>query len=250
MIRTILVLIFIFIFLILGIPVLGVEWIIHRYNPKMADISQLRIVQWAFRVVLFICGTKVTVIGEENVPRDEAVLYIGNHKSFFDIVITYTRCPRLTGYISKNSMAKVPLFSIWMKRLHCLFLDREDVKKALKTILQGIDNIKNDISMCIFPEGTRNKTEELLLPFKEGSFKMAEKTGCAIIPMAITNSAEILENHFPFIKATHVILEYGKPIYLEALDKETKKKIGAHCQGIVLDMLKKNEELITPNHIM
>ena len=244
MIRVLLALIFIIVFLIISLPVLGVEWIIHKYKPYAADISQLRIVQWAFRVLLFISGTKLTVIGEENVPKDEAVLYIGNHKSFFDIVITYARCPRLTGYVSKDSMAKVPVFSIWMKRLHCLFLNREDVKEALKTILVGIDNIKNGISMCIFPEGTRNKTQERMLPFKEGSFKMAEKTGCAIVPMAITNSAEILENHFPKIKATHVILEYGKPIYPNELDKETKRKIGVHCQEIILDMLKKNEKLI------
>ncbi|MBO5069026.1 MAG: 1-acyl-sn-glycerol-3-phosphate acyltransferase [Roseburia sp.] len=244
MIRVLLALIFIIVFLIISLPVLGVEWIIHKYKPYAADISQLRIVQWAFRVLLFISGTKLTVIGEENVPKDEAVLYIGNHKSFFDIVITYARCPRLTGYVSKDSMAKVPVFSIWMKRLHCLFLNREDVKEALKTILVGIDNIKNGISMCIFPEGTRNKTQERMLPFKEGSFKMAEKTGCAIVPMAITNSAEILENHFPKIKATHVILEYGKPIYPNELDKETKRKIGVHCQAIILDMLKKNEKLI------
>lgn len=244
MIRVLIVLIFIVIFLILSLPILGVEWILHKYKPYAADISQLRIVQWAFRVVLFLSGTRLTVIGEENVPKDEAVLYICNHKSFFDIVITYARCPRLTGYVSKDSMAKVPVFSIWMKRLHCLFLDREDVKKALKTILVGIDHIKNGISMCIFPEGTRNKTDERMLPFKEGSFKMAEKTGCAIIPMAITNSAEILENHFPRIKATHVILEYGKPIYPNELDKETRKKIGAHCQEIVMGMLEKNKKLI------
>ena len=63
-------------------------------------------VQWAFRVILFICGTKVTVIGEENVPKDQAVLYIGNHRSYFDIIITYARCPRLTGYIAKKDMEK------------------------------------------------------------------------------------------------------------------------------------------------
>ena len=219
------------------------KWIISKFNRKAADISQLRMVQWAFRVILFICGTKVTVIGEENVPKDEAVLYIGNHKSYFDIIITYARCPGLTGYVAKNDMAKVPLLSLWMKRLYCLFINRDDVKEALKTILAGIDHIKNGISMCIFPEGTRNKTDDLMLPFKEGSFKMAEKTGCAIVPMAITGSADILENHFPKVKATHVILEYGKPIYPNELDKETKKKIGAHCQGVIEEMLVKNEKL-------
>lgn len=244
MLRTILALLFIVLFLIVGIPILAVEWIISKFNPYAADISQLRIVQWAFRVILFIAGTKVTVIGEENIPADEAVLYIGNHKSFFDIVITYARCKRLTGYVSKLSMKKVPLLSIWMVRLHCLFLNRDDIKEGLKTILAGIENIKNGISMCIFPEGTRNTTDELMLPFKEGSFKMAEKTGCAIIPMAITNSAEIFENHLPRLKRTHVILEYGKPIYPNELDKETRKKLGAHCQGVIQEMLEKNANMI------
>lgn len=139
-------------------------------------------VQWAFNVILFICGTKITVIGEEHVPTDVPVLYIGNHRSYFDIIITYARCPRLTGYVAKDNMEKVPLLRVWMRRLHCLFINRENVKEALKTILAGIDNIKNGISMCIFPEGTRNKSDEQMLPFKEGSFKMAEKTGCPIIP--------------------------------------------------------------------
>lgn len=244
MIRIFLALLFAVLFLIFDIPILGIEWIIGKFNPHAADLSQLRMVQWAFRVILFICGTKLTVIGEENVPKDEPVLYIGNHKSYFDIIITYARCPRLTGYVAKNNMEKVPLLSAWMKRLHCLFINREDVKEALKTILTGIDNIKNGISMCIFPEGTRNKTDELMLPFKEGSFKMAEKTGCAIIPMAINNSAEILENHFPKVKKTHVVLEYGKPIYPNELDKETKRRLGAHCREIIAEMLEKNAPLV------
>ena len=244
MIRLILTLLFVILYLIIGIPVLGVEWIIAKYNKKAADLSQLRMVQWAFRVILFICGTKVTVIGEENVPKDQAVLYIGNHKSYFDIIITYARCPGLTGYVAKKDMEKVPLLRTWMRRLHCLFIDRENVKEALKTILAGIDNVKNGISMCIFPEGTRNKTDDLMLPFKEGSFKMAEKTGCLIVPMAISGSADILEAHFPKVKPVHVIVEYGKPIDPKSLDKDTRKKLGSHCQGVIAEMLEKNNPQI------
>ena len=73
MIRLILALLFAILYLIIGIPVLGVEWIIAKFNKQAADLGQLRMVQWAFRVILFICGTKVTVIGEENVPKDQAV---------------------------------------------------------------------------------------------------------------------------------------------------------------------------------
>ena len=244
MIRFLIVATFVILFLILSIPVFLIEWVIGKFNPRARDISALRIVQGAFKIVAFLSGVKLTVIGEEHVPKDQAVLYIGNHRSYFDIIITYAKCPRLTGYISKKEMEKVPLLRMWMRRLHCLFIDRKDVKEALKTILAGIDNVKNGISMCIFPEGTRNKTDELMLPFKEGSFKIAEKSGCPIIPMAITNSADVLEAHMPRVKKTHVILEYGKPIYPNELDKETKKKLGAYCQNMIAEMLVKNQELV------
>ena len=244
MIRFILVCIVVIAYLVLTIPVLLVEWIIGKFSPMTKDISSLRMVQAIFKFILWITGAKVTVIGEENVPKDQAVLYIGNHRSYFDIIITYARCPRLTGYIAKKDMEKVPLLRTWMRRLHCLFIDRENVKEALKTILAGIDNVKNGISMCIFPEGTRNKTDDLMLPFKEGSFKIAEKSGCPIIPMAITNSADVLEAHMPRVKKAHVIVEYGKPIYPNELDKEQKKKIGAYCQNVIAEMLEKNKSMI------
>ena len=244
MIRSLLIVILIVAFLILSIPILIVEWIIGKFNPYARDISSLRIVQFMFKLILFVAGTKVTVIGEDRIPKDTPVLYVGNHRSYFDVVLTYARCPGLTGYVAKDSMKKIPLLSSWMKRLHCLFLNRSDIKEGLKTILQGIDQMKNGVSMCIFPEGTRNKTDDLMLPFKEGSFKIAEKSGCPIIPMAITNSADILEAHMPRVKKTHVIVEYGTPIYPNELDKEQKKKIGAYCQNVIAEMLEKNNSII------
>ncbi len=243
MIRLILVCIVLFGFLIIGIPLLFIEWVIGKFNREFKDYSSLRLVQGAFKMILFMAGVKLTVIGEEHVPKDQAVLYVGNHRSYFDVVMTYARCPRLTGYVAKIEMLRYPLLRSWMKNLYCLFLDRKDLKAGLKTILQGIDYIKNGISICIFPEGTRNHHDELL-PFKEGSLKMAEKTGCPIIPMAITNSAEILEDHMPFIHSCHVILEYGEPILVSELSKEERKFLGAYTQQKVQEMLDKNKSLI------
>ena len=243
MIRFILVCIVVIGYLILSIPILLVEWIIGRFSPEKKDISSLRIIQAVFRFILKITGAKITVIGEENVPKDKAVLYVGNHRSYFDVVMTYARCPRLTGYVAKIEMLRYPLLRDWMKNLYCLFLDRDDIKAGLKTILKGIEYIKNGISICIFPEGTRNHHDELL-PFKEGSMKMAEKTGCPIIPMAITNSAEIFEDHIPFIHRCHVILEYGEPILVSELSKEEKKFLGAYTQQKIQTMLDKNKALL------
>ena len=213
MIRFICIVIFLILFLILTIPILIVEWVLQKISPYACDISSLRIVQWGFKVILKIAGTEATVIGEENIP-DEPVLFIGNHRSYFDILLTYSRCRRLTGYIAKKEMERYLTLTSWMKRVHCLFLNRKDPKQGLKTILQAIDDIKNGISICVFPEGTRNTGEELsMLPFRDGALKIATKTGCAVIPISMNNTAEIFENHFPKVKKTHVVIEYGKPIY-------------------------------------
>lgn len=233
MIRFLIVALFVILFLILSIPLLIAEWIIGRFNPALKDKSSLAIVNWAFRQVLRLAGTRVIVLGEENVPKDTAVLYVGNHRSYFDIVMTYVRVPRPTGYIAKKEMLKWPLLTNWMRNLHCLFLDRDDIKQGLKTILAGVEKVKNGISICIFPEGTRNKVPDTFLPFHEGSFKIAEKGNVPVVPMSIVNSAAIFEDHMPKIKPATVIIEYCRPIYINELDKETRKKLGSYVSGII-----------------
>ena len=118
MIRFICVCIVVIGYLILSIPILLVEWVIGKFNKRAKDISSLRIIQAVFRFILKITGADITVKGHENVPADTAVLYIGNHRSFFDILLTYVLCPNVTGYVAKKEMESIPLLSIWMRYLH------------------------------------------------------------------------------------------------------------------------------------
>ena len=242
--RLIIILLFVVLFLIISLPIQFVEWIIGKLNPDLKTRSSLAIVNWAFRVIIFFAGTKVTVIGEENVPTDRAVLYIPNHRSYFDIVLTYVRVPRPTGYIAKKEMERIPSLSQWMRNLHCLFLDREHIKEGLKTILTAIEKIKSGISICIFPEGTRNTESDELLPFHDGSFKIAEKSGCPIIPVTINNSAAVFEDHLPWIRKAHVIIEYGSPIEVSQLSKEEKRNLSQTVRTIISETYKKNKELV------
>lgn len=237
MIRLLLVAIFVFLFLILSIPLLIVEYFVGKRNMEVKNKSSLAIVNWAFRCVLFLSGVSVTAIGEENIPQDEAVLYIGNHRSYFDIIMTYVRVPRPTGYIAKIGMIKVPLLSHWMKNLHCLFLDRQDIKQGMKTILTAVEKVKSGISICIFPEGSRSTEPDAFLPFHGGSFKIAEKSGCPIIPVAMHRTADIFENHFPRMKKTQVTVEFGEPVPTAGLSKEEKKELSRKVREIIRIML-------------
>lgn len=244
MIRIFLASSFVILFLIFSTPLLIFEYFLGKRNPDAKNKSSLAIVSWAFRCVLFISGVSVTVLGEENVPQDTPVLYIGNHRSYFDIVMTYVRVPRPTGYIAKIGMLKVPLLSNWMKNLHCLFLDRQDIKQGMRTILDAVEKVNSGISICIFPEGSRSTEPDVFLPFRGGSFKIAEKSGCPIIPISINNADQIWEAHLPKIKKTHVVIEYGKPIYTKDLDREQKRHIDETVQGIIKEMYFKNKELV------
>jgi 1-acyl-sn-glycerol-3-phosphate acyltransferase len=133
-----------------------------------------------------------------------------------------------------------------MRRLHCLFIDRDDMKQSMKVILTAIDHIKNGISIFIFPEGTRNREQEdsaNVLTFKDGSFKIAQKTGCKIVPVAITGTAEIFENHFPWVKPSRVVIEYGKPVTYKDLDPADQKHVGAYFQNEIHQMLESHKKL-------
>lgn len=241
--RLILIVLFLLIFFIISIPLFIIEYIIGKFNRRAQVASSQRIVVAAFHVVLFLAGVKRTVIGVENIPRDEPVLYIANHRSYFDVPISYVSLPTLTGYMAKKEIRRIPFLRTWMYFLQCLFLDRDDIRQGMKTILQAIEQIKAGYSVFISPEGTRNHGKEML-PFKEGSFKVAEKTGCAIIPVALTNTDEIFENHSPWVKSAKVVIEFGKPIYPNQLDKEERKHLGSYVQNIIKEMLDKNASLV------
>ena len=245
MIRFILVILTAFLYLILSIPVLLVLLLIRKKKPEVCDKVSRSLIRWIFRVILFFSGTKITVKGQENIPKDRAVLYIGNHRSYFDILVTYTTVPGSCGFVAKKELSRIPLLKNWMELIHCLFLDRSDIKQGLQMILSGCEEIKSGTSICIFPEGTRNRNQDELdmLPFHEGSFKIATKTKCPVIPIAISNSADIFEAHFPKIKPAKVVVEYGKPIYPDELSKEDKKHIGEYTQNIIHEMLVKNKPL-------
>lgn len=243
MIRLILALLFVVIFLIVSLPIQLVLLIVGKFNPWAKKTASLAIVSWAFNVIIFISGIKRTVIGEENVPKDQPVLYVGNHNSIFDIVLAYPRVPSPTGFIAKKEILKVPLLNIWMIYLDCLFLDRKDIRKGLEMILTAIDKVKNGISIFIYPEGTRNKTEKPLQDFHKGSFKIAQKSGCPIIPVVINHSRDIFEAHLPFIKSTKVVIEYCKPIIMSELSKEDQKNIDNYVKKIMEETYIRNESL-------
>lgn len=244
MLRFIIIFIFLMLYLILTIPIIIIEFIINKFNPKLRRRTSNAIVKWGLGVCVFLAGTKVTTIGLENIPKDQAVLFVGNHRSYFDIHLLAIHAPGPISFLAKKEMLRYPLLSHWMKLIDCTFIDRSDIKQGLKVILKNIELLKEGVSVSVFPEGTRNKTEETLLPFHDGSFKMAEKSKCPIVVVTYNNTRNIFESHMPRIEKQHVIMEFSKPFYISELDPEDRRHIGRYVSNILIENYEKNKELV------
>lgn len=239
--RSILVLGFLFLFLVVMIPVHLILLIIGKFNPELRYRIGNAIVYYAFRWELFQTQADIEVKGIENIP-DEPVLFVSNHRSYYDILVIHTTSGKRPGFVAKKEMESFPLLNWWMKNICCLFLDRKDLRSGVQMIKNGAELINRGHSMVICPEGTRNQGKEML-PFREGSVKMAEKANCAVVPVTLIDTDQLLEARPGFdIRKAHVKVIYGKPIYLNELSREEKKKAGAFIQGIIAQTIEQERQ--------
>lgn len=241
--RTIIIMFLYLVISILSLPMYLIEAIIRLIDKRAAARLAQMIVKAVFNLVMFLSGCKKTILGLEHIPKDVPVMYAANHRSFYDIILAYATVPTQTAFISKMEIKKMPCVAQWMYFLNCLFMDRSDVKQNLSVILEAISLVKDGYSIYIAPEGTRNATDTLL-PFKEGSMKIATKGNCPIVPICLCNTENIFENRLPWIKGGKILIAYGKPIYPDQLDKETKKHLGAYVREQIELMYKENVKKI------
>lgn len=189
---------------------------------------------WASHVLNYV-GARIKVVGKENIPK-EACLYVANHQGFFDIPITVYSLDKVIGFIAKKELLKFRVLTYWMQQIHCIFMDRSNVRESIKAINEGIDTLKNGHSLVIFPEGTRSKGPKVG-EFKKGSLKLALKSGVPIVPVAIDGSYKLREgNTKNSIKSAEVKVTICKPIYLNELSREEQTNLSE----IVRDIIKSN----------
>lgn len=187
-------------------------------KEQYEDFVTEKVTDWA-RKRITDSGASVNVYGIENLPHKDNVLFVSNHQSNFDILLllAYLPCPK--GFVAKVELEKFPFVNKWMKRIHCLFMDRNDIKQSAQIIIEGIKQLKNGINMVIFPEGTRSKTGELG-EFKSGSFKLASKSKKLIVPLTIDGTRNVMEANNYKIKPAQINLYIHPPIDSSTLTKE------------------------------
>lgn len=239
MIRTILWFIYFWLYLVYLIPsLLRVRKLDKAGNIEERDriVNQIA-ARWA-QALLKVAGVTVKVTGAENVPVNDAVVFVSNHQGNFDIPILLASIEKPKAFIAKTELANMPLISPWMKYMNCVFMDRSDIRQSLKVISQASNYVREGYSMAIFPEGTRSKGKDMG-EFKPGSMKLALKAEAIIVPVAIRGSYKIMEENGFIIKPGLVEVRIAEPIPTWGLTKEQARDLPDRVRDIIQSELKK-----------
>src|SRR5689334_11196615 len=135
----------------------------------------------------FVTGLRLSITGKENFKKGETYIVVCNHNTLFDIPVSTPHIPGGSKTIAKIEMASVPLFGMIYKRGSVL-VDRKNDESRKASYLKMKEVLENGLHMCIYPEGTRNKTAEPLQRFHDGAFRLAVDTRHSILPALIFNT--------------------------------------------------------------
>lgn len=169
-----------------------------------------------YRIGRFILGPffkwyyNPTIIGKKNIPKEGAILIVGNHKHLYDQCLSIISTKRFIKYMAKREYFDNKKTRWFFKAVGCISVDRSVHDGKAKG--EAIETLKNGGAIGLFPEGTRNKTQEFLLPFKFGAVSMAKKTDAYLVPFGITGDY--------IFRSKNLVIKYGKPFKVTDMELE------------------------------
>ncbi len=189
-------------------------------------------VPFLYRFGRFILGPifkfyyRPKIIGKKNIPKDGPIIIVGNHKHLYDQCLTIVATKRGIHYMAKKEYFDDAKVAWFFKGTGCISVDRAHGDKVAQEL--AISVLKDNGAVGLFPEGTRNKTDAILLPFKYGAVAMAKKTNAYIVPFGITGDYKF--------RSKNLTIRYGKPFKVNkmSLDK-ANEKLYQTVLGLILE---------------
>ena len=172
------------------------------------------------------------IIGAEKIPNDGSIVIAGNHKHIYDQCLTIMATKRMIHY-----MAKKEYFDGWLapffRAVGCIPVDRS--RKDFSSAMSAMKVLKKEGAIGIFPEGTRNKTDDFLLRFKTGAVSMAKKTDSYIVPFGLTGDYKF--------RSKNLTVRYGEPFKVGDMTvEEANQKLREEVEKLMLENLSEEEK--------
>jgi 1-acyl-sn-glycerol-3-phosphate acyltransferase len=179
----------------------------------------LRFWSWVFSKLNFI---PYEIAGREHIKKGKSYIYVSNHTSFLDIPGLCLALPGQFRPLAKKELLKIPIFG-WIARTAAVIVDRSNHDSRVKSLEKLTNTLAKGISILIFPEGTQNRSGEILQPFKDGAFRIALETKQPILPIMIEGAGKLMPPGKFEIYSGKIRITLGEEI---PTDSYTTKEIG------------------------
>ena len=200
-----------------NLPIVPGAWIkLCRYarNPeKYPEEETYRHIQYILRRAVRGGNVELKAAGLENIPTQGGFMLYANHQGMFDVLAIAATCDIPLGAVLKKELYDVPFVHQVALCTRSFPMDREDVRQSLTVIQNVTKEVKAGRNYLIFPEGTRSRLGNQMLPFHSGSFRCAVKSKCPIVPAALIDCFKVLDQKGS--KPVTVQIHYLKPIPFE-----------------------------------
>ena len=187
---------------------------------------------WA-KMLLKLTGIRVDVIGRENVLMNRPQIFMANHQSDFDVLIVLAHIPGQLRWIVKKELFKIPIFGKAMKSAGYIEIDRQNHEKAMKSLKEAAQKVREGKSVVTFPEGTRSK-DGTVRPFKQGLFHLAIRAGVPIVPISIIGAHEIMPKRTLKIKPGRITMVIDRSVDVSGYTIETRGELIERVRGIII----------------
>lgn len=188
---------------------------------------------WA-KIILALSGTRVDVIGAENVLPGKPQIFMSNHQSDFDIFVVLGFIPGQFRWIAKKELFRIPIFGGAMRNAGYIEIDRQNHEKAMKSLDIAAQKIREGKSVMTFPEGTRSK-DGFVKPFKQGMFHLAIKAGVPIVPVCIIGAGAIMPKRSLRINPGKVTMIIEKPIDVTGYSIEDRARLIERVRNVIVN---------------
>jgi 1-acyl-sn-glycerol-3-phosphate acyltransferase len=240
MIRTIMVLTFVTLALIFVQPLL-ILWTLLTGD---ADFMYWTFIG-ALRIVLRLAGIRVRVEGLENIPSGVCV-FASNHASNLDPVALVPNIPRRVALLAKKEVFRVPILSKALRQAKLIPVDRADKEAAAESVEIAVEYMKEGLSFCVFPEGTRSR-DGRLLAFKKGTFLMAIRADAWVVPVSLVGTQRLMRKGDWTIHPGEVVVRYGAPAKATEYAEDQRDQLRQRVQGIVAAGLPEDQKPLAAN---
>lgn len=202
-------------------------------GQKYGRITYIGLYLWS-RVFSLLTFIHYKTIGLENFDKRKSYIYTSNHTSFLDIPGVVRSIPGQFRPLAKKELLKVPVFG-WIVKVACVVVDRTSPESRKESSLLLKERIKSGISLLIFSEGTQNRSNDPLLPFYDGAFRISKDTDTEVLPMVILNAGKLMPPGKINVRPGKIKMVFGKPISPDRFSNASEMK--EHVRNVMLKMI-------------